>query len=403
MRARSEEVATNVRASASELLRDVTGRLKSVPWYVAMEAEDRALLGEVAGRAIRGFAEWLVAEEPPPVERFVFRNVPRRMASIIGLDQTVELVHLMTSVGEEAAPALGGPQHEDWARREMMRFARDLALSLASIYARAAEWRGSVDARLEANLFNLLLSGASDDEVLAGGAALGWEPNSGATAVVGSLRAPQDNTAELIASRLRRNSLPALVGRLGDKVVLLVGAAEHCGQAAEVIGDLCRTPIVLGSPAPSLLQGHESIRVALMGSEASSMLPDCPGVIDAADLLPERALLGDPHAHRMLVDEIYEPLRTAGDHVTETLWSYLQCGGSMERAARLMHVHPNTIRYRLRRVVDETGYLPKVPRDAYVLRTALALGRHAIGVPAGTAADRRDPPPVPAPRQAPEQ
>ena len=41
----------------------------------------------------------------------------------------------------------------------------------------------------------------------------------------------------------------------------------------------------------------------------------------------------------------------------------------------MLFVHPNTVRYRLRRVADVTGVVPTEPRGAFALRLALALGR----------------------------
>jgi DNA-binding PucR family transcriptional regulator len=38
-------------------------------------------------------------------------------------------------------------------------------------------------------------------------------------------------------------------------------------------------------------------------------------------------------------------------------------------------VHANTVRYRLRRIQEVSGYSPTDPRDAYALRLALTLGR----------------------------
>jgi hypothetical protein len=263
----------------------------------------------------------------------------------------------------------------------MMRFSRDLALSLASIYARAAEWRGSVDARLEANLFHLMVSGAPDKELLAAGAALGWDHAHGATAVVGVLRAPGDTTGEDVSGHLRRRGLQALVGLHGDQVVLLVDSFDRCRQAAEVIAVLCDGPIVIGERAESLLAGPASVDVALAAAQAAPMLADCPPVVDAAELLPERALLGDERAHAVLVEEIHDPLYSAGRHIVETLSVFLDCGGSIEKTARRLHLHANTVRYRLRQVVDESGYEPRSPRDAVVLRTALALGRRALSSP----------------------
>jgi DNA-binding PucR family transcriptional regulator len=42
-----------------------------------------------------------------------------------------------------------------------------------------------------------------------------------------------------------------------------------------------------------------------------------------------------------------------------------------------LFVHPNTVRYRLRRVAEITGRNPADARDALVLRIALAVGRLA--------------------------
>ena len=38
-------------------------------------------------------------------------------------------------------------------------------------------------------------------------------------------------------------------------------------------------------------------------------------------------------------------------------------------------MHPNTVRYRLRRIQEVSGYNPTAPRDAYVLRLAITVGR----------------------------
>ena len=50
-------------------------------------------------------------------------------------------------------------------------------------------------------------------------------------------------------------------------------------------------------------------------------------------------------------------------------------GGSVEATARALFVHPNTVRYRLKRIAEVTGYSPSAPREAYVLRLAITLGR----------------------------
>jgi len=43
----------------------------------------------------------------------------------------------------------------------------------------------------------------------------------------------------------------------------------------------------------------------------------------------------------------------------------------------MLIVHPNTVRYRLRRVEELTDYAPSVGRDGFTLWVAIALGRLA--------------------------
>ena len=73
------------------------------------------------------------------------------------------------------------------------------------------------------------------------------------------------------------------------------------------------------------------------------------------------------------------PLSDAGPALMETLDAYLDSGGAIEACARKLFVHPNTVRYRLKRIADFTGRDPTVPRDSYVLRVASTVGR--LGAP----------------------
>ena len=120
---------------------------------------------------------------------------------------------------------------------------------------------------------------------------------------------------------------------------------------------------------------NQSARAAVDGC-ARPGWPDAPRPVAAEDLLPERALNGDPAARRT-IEEVYQPLRDAGTPLLDTLSVYLEHASSLESTARMLFVHPNTVRYRLSRVAELTGYVPTDGRGSFVLRVALTLGRLA--------------------------
>jgi hypothetical protein len=59
----------------------------------------------------------------------------------------------------------------------------------------------------------------------------------------------------------------------------------------------------------------------------------------------------------------------------DTLEAWRDCGGSTERAAKQLFVHPNTVRQRLRRIAALTGCTLTAPRDVAQLCLALEAAR----------------------------
>jgi DNA-binding PucR family transcriptional regulator len=133
--------------------------------------------------------------------------------------------------------------------------------------------------------------------------------------------------------------------------------------------------VVVGHSVPTLSGAPESASAAESGWRAVAAWPAAPRPVAAAQLLPERVLAGDTEARRRLVADVYRPLEASGNTLVETLSVYLDTGGALEATARALFVHPNTVRYRLRRVGEVTGLTPTNPRDAFSLRLALAIGR----------------------------
>ena len=133
-------------------------------------------------------------------------------------------------------------------------------------------------------------------------------------------------------------------------------------------------PVVVGPVAPDLAGAHASARDALSGLRAAPGWPAAPRPVAADDLLPERALAGDARGPRPARRGRRADL-AAGEELRHTLEVYLEGGGALESCARALFVHPNTVRYRLRRVSEITALDPADPRDALVLRTAVIVGR----------------------------
>jgi DNA-binding PucR family transcriptional regulator len=79
-------------------------------------------------------------------------------------------------------------------------------------------------------------------------------------------------------------------------------------------------------------------------------------------------------AKTTLLDRIYRPLSLNSPELLETLATYLDTGRSLEATARELFVHPNTVRYRLKRISEIIGWDATGAREAFVLQVAMVLG-----------------------------
>jgi DNA-binding PucR family transcriptional regulator len=79
-------------------------------------------------------------------------------------------------------------------------------------------------------------------------------------------------------------------------------------------------------------------------------------------------------AKTTLLDRIYRPLSSNSPELLDTLATYLDTGRSLEATARELFVHPNTVRYRLKRISEVIGWDATGAREAFVLQVAMVLG-----------------------------
>jgi len=353
-------------------------------WYRDLSAEDRSWVGLVAQAGIAAFIAWVQdPSETPQLSVDVFGTAPRELTRSISLVQTLDLVRSVVEVVEQDVAQLAAPGDEQSLREAVLRYSREVAFAAAEVYAGAAEARGAWDARLESLVVDAVLRGEADDSMQSRAAALGWGSVSNVSVIAGM--SPEGNAAEVVdlirraASRLKIESLAAVQGQ---RLVVILGSLEDPSPKVQALAQYFGDgPIVVGPTVPHLFAAGRSARAALSGLVAARAWPDAPRPVLADELLVERVLAGDATARRAMIDRIYRPLSTAGKALFETATTYLDGGGGLESTARVLFVHPNTVRYRLGRISVVTGYDLSQPREAHTVRLALAVGRLAASSP----------------------
>jgi PucR C-terminal helix-turn-helix domain len=188
--------------------------------------------------------------------------------------------------------------------------------------------------------------------------------------------------AKVVARRKLRRVQAELATRCGDTVLSLLSVdggtllipADHIAEGTldELIGQLSRaarapiTAAVVAAPTDTVPtaadQAHELLDMV-------TRLGSVPGLYHFDDLALEYQLTRPGPAREHLgslldpLDEHPELLQTLQVHITHNL--------NRQRTARLLHVHTNTVDYRLKRIGQLTGFDPTQASGLWHLRSAL--------------------------------
>lgn len=374
---------------------------QQLPFVGRLEAAQRAEVQIVVQKSVTNFIDWLSHPEHDARLGFdSFADLPQDLARALTLRETVDMVRVAMEFFEQWLPALARNESQLGAlTEEVLRYGRELGFGAAAAYASAAESRGAWDTRLEALVVDAVVRGDTGSEMASRAAALNWDAAAPATVIIGS--PPEDERIGVVSkvhdvARAHRRS--ALAVEQGPRLVTIVsGPLPPDGRTgadrsflSELLTVFADGPVVIGPTMPSLGQAHTSAREALIGIHAVPGWESAPRPVFASELLAERALLGDAAAVETMVDRFVRPLGEPDGVLAQTLGAYLESGGAVEACARRLYVHPNTVRYRLKRITEVTGRDPADPRDAFVLRLAVTLGRL-------TRAEQQSPTPIPGP------
>lgn len=376
-----EQTLAWLRTLSGELSTATLKRLDdTLPWYRDMPPGRRSAVGLVAQAGITSFISWF--EDPsstPWIAADVFGAAPRELLRSVSLQQTLQLIRVTVEVVEHRVM-----DADESLRDGILLYSREIAFAAADVYARAAEARGLWDARLEALVVDSILTGEYDSELPSRIAALGWNGHGAVSVLVGT--APRILDVDMLRRTARHHDADVLIGVQGSRLVIVVGRVDPPDEAdsrapltflelaVQLEPGFGPGHLVLGHEVPSLVDAARSAKAALAGFAVAKAWRNAPRPTHADDLLPERALAGDPLARSTLINRIYIPLQNHSTELLTTLWCYLDNGRSLEATARELFVHPNTVRYRLKRISEVIGWDATGAREALILQAALIIG-----------------------------
>lgn len=340
----------------------------------------------VARRHLRLLLETVETGELPTDEAFgpLRAQSARAAAEGVALDDLLGAHHAAARLGWDAlrrsAPASADRQQEllDAADRVLV-----YADAAASVVAAAY-----LEERLHLAAAEQAAEWALVDAFLAG------RPTADAAARAGRRLAPAYGVLLLAGPVAREHlrSFEAAIAALGDgealwrlnaagaNVLVPVPAGEAEGWLAGADDTLARLSEA-GGGAPlvgTVAWGEGADGVARAGDDAVTVLRLVtglgrpPGIYRLDDVLLEAALGGTAPGPAARLAAILAPL---GDELLATLEAYLANDADRRASAAALHVHPNTLDYRLRRIAELTGRSPLTARGLQVLGAALTLRR----------------------------
>ncbi|MFS3130558.1 helix-turn-helix domain-containing protein [Nocardioides sp. Bht2] len=266
------------------------------------------------------------------------------------------------------------------------------------------EWAAlNAESRLRGDLIHELLTSAPDSDGLIAHARVRWHVDltqplwllaarvgSGATAA----QPPTGVSRALLsaAERLVRRSRGALfvaehdghlvVLHLGDTAAEIQRFSENFRRELQAYAGAAVVSVAVGDRNDDLQRHKDSYRraVALLDLVERSQTPG--NAVTIEDLGLTRLLLGSTapdelHAFAaQILDPLHEYDRQRNSGLVETLALYLGAGCNVSETAKRLHLHPNTVSYRLKRIAEILGLSNLAdPRSLVRLELALSVDR----------------------------
>jgi hypothetical protein len=201
------------------------------------------------------------------------------------------------------------------------------------------------------------------------------EPGAGAIAEGAAI--PGEEIIDTIAARLaRRLGTGAIGAAAGGAACVIVPDPDAPGRRRQIEAAISEGPVALGpttgwaAVAVSARRAAAAHRLAVAGRiEAGG------GLVVADEHLAELLLAADPALATELAERRLAPLaelpRVQRRRLEETLRAWLDRPGQVQAVAAELSVHPQTVRYRLRKLRDLFGPSLDDPEGRFELQLAL--------------------------------
>jgi sugar diacid utilization regulator len=276
-----------------------------------------------------------------------------------------------------------------------------------------ARLRGLADTelRVRRELVHDLLTGTDDESAYLRAEALGYDlgqPHQVAVVEVAESSPAQEDVLHASRRVLRQQQRPALLGSLAGTVVIVApagGSAGAGGQApggaggwealrAGIVAELggssrCRIGVGDAYPRPSeLSRSLREARLALRMQKASGAA-ERTSVFADLDVLRMLAAVDDLTDVEAFVRKWLGALASYDERkhteLLKTLIQYLQHGGGYEATSRALSVHRSTLKYRLQRIRELSGFDLGNPEIHFNLQLATRayVTLQALSDPAG--------------------
>ena len=247
-------------------------------------------------------------------------------------------------------------------------------LSAASVAGHNAETQSTERARMVHldRLVRALLAGASEPELVDAAETARWTPPRTLTAVL--VRDDRLlNTAAMLDPRTLTlaEDLPTGAITPPDGIALLLVPDVGGAARATLLEVLAGREAVVG-PARPWQRARRSYARALRGWA----LPRTEDVLDTDRHLPQIVLAADRSAMADLREATLAPFaelpEATAERLSETLRAWLLLQGRRELVAEALHVHPQTVRYRMGQIRELFGERLQDPDEVLAILIALS-------------------------------